>query len=130
MRRLFWIAISGFLLCGAARNLSIHNVPPKDAERLLAEGGVLILDVRTPKEFQGGHLPNAKLMPVQEISRRLSELPTDKTQPILVYCGTGIRSSKAAHILYRNGYKDIYNMAGGLHAWIASQKPIQIPPPQ
>ena len=87
----------------------------------------MLLDVRTPKEFQEGHLPNATLIPTTELSKRLNELPADKTQPILVYCGTGIRSSKAAHMLYRSGYKDVYNLSGGMHAWIAAQKPITVP---
>src|SRR5258708_13105459 len=126
MRKQFWLALAAVGLCGAGRNLSIQNVRPADAERLVAEGGVLILDVRTAKEFQGGHLPNATVLPVQEISKRIRELPADKTQPILVYCGTGIRSSQAAHLLYRNGFKDIYNLSGGLRAWVADQKPLQV----
>jgi rhodanese-related sulfurtransferase len=101
---------------------------PADAERLLAEGGVLLLDVRTPREYQNGHIPSAKLFPITELSKRRAELPSDKTQPILVYCGTGIRSSKAAHLLYERGYKDVYNLSGGLRAWAAAQKPIQVPP--
>jgi len=129
MRRYFWMILAAAALCGAARNLSIHNIPPSDAERLVAEGGVLILDVRTPKEYEGGHLPGAKLFPILEMSKRISGLPADKTQPILVYCGTGVRSAKAAHALYRNGYRDIYNLIGGLRAWVAAQKPIQVPVP-
>jgi len=92
----------------------------------LAEGCVLLLDVRTAKEFQDGHIPSATLLPIAELPKRLKELPSDKTQPILVYCGTGIRSSKAAHLLYQHGYKDVYNLSGGLHAWIAAQKPIKV----
>src|SRR5882672_5290567 len=114
MRRFFWIGFAALALCGASRIPVIHNVGPQDAERLLAEGGVLVLDVRTQKEFQEGRIANATLLPIAELSKRLKELPSDKTQPILVYCNTGIRSSKAAHMLYRNGYKDVYNLSGGL----------------
>ena len=96
MRRRWWIGIAAFLVCGASRVPAIHNVNPADAEKLLAEGGVLLVDVRTPKEFEEGHIPNAKLFPLTELSQRLNELPSDKTQPILVYGGPGNRSSKAA----------------------------------
>ena len=128
MRRRWGIGLAAFLVCGASRVPAIHNVNPADAEKLLAEGGVLLVDVRTPKEFEEGHIPNAKLFPLTELSQRLNELPSDKTQPILVYGGPGNRSSKAARMLYRNGYKDVYNLSGGMHAWIAAQKPIKVPP--
>src|ERR1017187_1032418 len=108
MRRLFAMSWAAILLCGASRSLSIHNVSPTDADKLLAEGGVLLLDVRTQKEFQDGHIPSAHLIPLTDLPRRMTEI-TDKTQPILVYCGTGTRSAKAARLLYREGYKDVYN---------------------
>jgi rhodanese-related sulfurtransferase len=124
MRRWFWIPLAAITLCGA-RSVAIHNVSPADADKLLAEGGVLLLDVRTEKEFQEGHIPSAKLMPITTLSKSMTEI-TDKTQPILVYCGTGTRSAKAARLLYREGFKDVYNLSGGLRAWTAAQKPIQI----
>jgi rhodanese-related sulfurtransferase len=129
MRRLFWIGMAAVALCGASHVPAIHNLNPRDADKLLAEGGVLLLDVRTPKEFNEGHIPNARLFPIADLSRHLNDLPADKTQPVLVYCSSGVRSAKAAHTLYRNGFKDVYNLAGGLRAWIAAQKPIQVPVP-
>ncbi|SRR5258706_15755586 len=126
MRRFLWIGMAAFTLCGAARNSPIHNVHPGDADRLLSEGGVLLLDVRTPQEFREGHIPSATLIPITEFNQRLKELPADKTQPVLVYCTVGARSSKAAKILAHSGYKDIYNLTGGIRAWIADQKPIQV----
>jgi rhodanese-related sulfurtransferase len=129
MRRVLAISLAAFTLCGASRGVAIHRLSPSDAEKLLAEGGVLLLDVRTPKEFQDGHIPSAKSFPMTELPKRLKELPKDKTQPVLVYCGTGIRSAKAARILYGEGYRDVYDLSGGLRAWIAAQKPIQITPP-
>ena len=124
MRRIFIWSFAAFLLCGA-RSTAIHSVSPADAEKLLAEGGVLLLDVRTDTEFQGGRIPGAQSMPLNELSKRMTQI-TDKTQTILVYCDTGTRSAKAARMLYREGYKDVYNLSGGLRAWTAAQKPIQV----
>jgi len=129
MRRFFVIVLATAALCDASRGVAIHRLSPADADKLLAEGGVLLLDVRTPKEFQDGHIPSAKSFPMMGFSERLKELPKDKTQPVLVYCGTGIRSAKAARVLYGEGYRDVYDLSGGLRAWIAAQKPIQIAPP-
>ncbi len=127
MRRYLCIGLAALALCGARRTSAIHNVRPADAEKLLAEGGVLLLDVRTAQEYRDGHIPSARLVPITEFSKRLNELPADKTQPILVYCTVGVRSSKAAKILARNGYKDIYNLSGGIRAWAEKQKPIEKP---
>src|SRR5882724_2260965 len=117
MRRLLAMNVAFIVLCGASRGVAIHRLSPADAEKLLAEGGVLLLDVRTPKEFQDGHIPSAKSFPMMGFSERLKELPKDKTQPVLVYCSNGVRSAKAARILYGEGYRDVYDLSGGLHAW-------------
>ena len=126
MKRVLGIGLAAMILCGASRGVAIHHLSPADADKLLAEGGVLLLDVRTEKEFQGGHIPSAQRVPIAEIPDQISGLAKDKTQPILVYCGTGTRSAKAARMLYREGYKDVYHLSGGLRAWTAAQKPIQI----
>ena len=85
-----------------------------EAKRLVAEGARL-LDVRTPGEFAGGHIPGAILIPVQEIERRVNELePKDK--PIVVYCASGGRSASAAHFLTLSGYKEVFDL-GGIGNW-------------
>ena len=129
MRRLLAVILAAFALCGASRGVAIHRLSPADAEKLLAEGDVLLLDVRTPKEFQDSHIPSATSFPMTELPHRLHDLPKDKTQPVLVYCGTGVRSAQAARVLYREGYRDVYDLTGGLRAWIAAQKPIQVATP-
>ena len=116
-------------VCCAGRGVAIHRLNPQDAERLLAEGGVVLLDVRTPKEYQNGHIPNAQLIPLRELEDRLKELPKDRTLPVLVYCSNGDRSAKAARLLYDTGRKDVYTLIGGLRAWVAAQKPLQVASP-
>jgi phage shock protein E len=72
----------------------------------------VVLDVRTSGEFRGGAYPGALNIPVQELAYRLGELPRDR--PIVVYCGSGMRSASAVRLLQAQGFADVVN-GGGLH---------------
>jgi rhodanese-related sulfurtransferase len=75
-----------------------------------------LVDVRTPAEYDAGHIKGAKLIPVDEIANRAaSELP-DKSASILLYCRTGIRAGNAAQTLAGMGYTKVYNF-GGIVSW-------------
>lgn len=74
----------------------------------------LVVDVRQPEEFRTGHIVGAKLIPMGELSRRVSELPKDKE--IAVICATGSRSRSATKMLLRAGYNAI-NVKGGMMSW-------------
>ena len=74
-----------------------------------------IVDVRQPKEYEQGHIPGARLVPLPELGNRLNELDPGKST--LVYCAVGGRSRAAAQILAGKGYKAVYNLSGGFKAW-------------
>ena len=93
-----------------------RSVGPAEAGRLLAEGRVHVLDVRTPEEYAlRGHLPQAVLLPLDRIASAPAVLPRDG-RPVLVHCEHGIRSVQAAHWLSRAGLP-VLNLAGGLAHW-------------
>ena len=76
-----------------------------------------LIDVREEPEYLSGHAANAELLPVGEITEETaSALIPDYSTPVLVYCRTGRRSARAARILERLGYEQIYDM-GGLVGW-------------
>lgn len=75
---------------------------------------LFILDVRQPDEFRAGHIAGAKLIPLNELGRRIKELPTDKE--ILCVCASGSRSGAATRQLVSAGYKAI-NLRGGMTGW-------------
>jgi len=81
-----------------------------------------ILDVRTKEEFAGGHLDSAVLIPVDDLEARFGEL--EKNKPVIVYCRTGRRSAKAAAILVSKGFSQVYDMTGGIEAWISKGYPV------
>ena len=78
------------------------------ARQLVAEGAVL-LDVRTPQEFQQGHPEAARNIPVQELPRRLSEVGPPGTR-VVVYCAAGARSAQAVQLLRAGGYADVFDL--------------------
>lgn len=74
-----------------------------------------LLDVRQPEEYETGHIPGAKLIPLTDLGNRINELPAER--PTIVYCAIGGRSRVAAQILAGKGFKEIYNLSGGIKAW-------------
>lgn len=76
------------------------------------QAGALVLDVRTPDEFQDGAYPGAVNVPVNTLVHRLGDLGA-KDKSVVVYCASGGRSAVAANILKSNGWNDVVN-AGGL----------------
>ena len=81
-------------------------VDPKQAMNIIQneENNMTILDVRTPDEYKMGFINNSKLIPLQELSKRLDELQKFKNKKILVYCASGSRSVAASRILEKNGF--------------------------
>jgi rhodanese-related sulfurtransferase len=93
-------------------------------EMIQKEKDVIILDVRTPQEYQEGHISNAINIPVQILGQQLDKLKNFKDKKILVYCRSGHRSAIASQILDRAGFKNVHNLKGGLFEWKASGLPL------
>ncbi|MGH9589506.1 MAG: rhodanese-like domain-containing protein [Terracidiphilus sp.] len=85
------------------------QIPVKDAHECLRKGA-LIVDVRTPAEFNTRHLPEAINLPVDQIESTLPPHVTDKNQPILLHCHAGRRSAAAMKKLNAIGYINVYNL--------------------
>jgi len=89
---------------------------------------IAVLDVRTEAEFGNGHVPGAKLVPVDELEDRLGELPPRDAR-ILVVCAAGGRSLQACNILAEHGWTNLLNLAGGMHAWPGPRDKSEPEPP-
>jgi rhodanese-related sulfurtransferase/rubrerythrin len=79
----------------------------------------ILLDVRQEFEYQEGHLPGAKWIPLPDLGERYSEL--DPALPVLVYCRSGARSLSAANLLAGKGFEHVMSMDGGINAWNGAQ---------
>ncbi len=90
--------------------------------------GTILLDVRTPEEFNGtaeenfGRLKGAINIPIQDLESRLGELAKYKKKEIIVYCSHSHRSPRASYLLTQNGFKQVTNMQGGMSIWNDSVK--------
>ena len=115
---LFLIVLPAYGEAAVARNLN-----PQEAYKMVAQRGDLyLLDVRTPGEYQQARLEGARLIPIDQFTKRLAEVP--KNRPILVYCAVGSRSAQVVNYLARQGYPEIYNLYGGIYSWSQNGLPI------
>lgn len=74
-----------------------------------------LIDVREPKEFDGGHILGARNIPLSQMRNRTAEIRKDK--PVYLYCQSGARSTRAAMLLNKKGYKDLNHLQGGFKKW-------------
>ncbi|MBD3242348.1 MAG: hypothetical protein GF331_17280 [Chitinivibrionales bacterium] len=101
----------------AEGDASFKELTAKQAKAFVGSRKPLVLDVRTPKEYYAGHIPGAALIPLSQLQDRFNEIDEYKDRPVLLYCRSGNRSTVAAQILVRNGFKDLYHLRPGLKGW-------------
>jgi rhodanese-related sulfurtransferase len=114
---ILFLLVAGLSACGTEEDSSsgLHiNVNFEEAKALI-DGGMTVLDVRTPEEYAEGHIKEAKLLPLQELEARLDEL--DKDTPYVLICRSGNRSGQAQEILKAAGFVKTYNTLGGMNEW-------------
>ncbi len=97
--------------------MPVQNLTNADLKQLMAaEPALLLLDVRTPPEYdQLGHIPGAKLMPVQVLADEMSAL--SPTQTTVVICEHGVRSHDASQYLVYKGFSNVYQLTAGMADW-------------
>ncbi|MGH7574848.1 MAG: rhodanese-like domain-containing protein, partial [Longimicrobiales bacterium] len=102
---------------------SIAEITPRRLYERLQAGDVTVVDVRSPSEWESGHLPGVPNVPLSELIDRLDRLPRDR--PVIVHCQSGSRSAIAASILRSNRFDDVTDMRGGFGAWRHQKLPIE-----
>lgn len=102
------------------------DLSPEDFSKELKKKEIVLIDVRRPEEYAEGHIQNAKLLPVQELSeKKIDELGVKKDDEILLYCRSGGRSGHALHTLQAAGYKHVRHLDGGILAWQEKNMPLE-----
>ena len=88
-----------------------------DKLKELQSDGVTVVDIRTPSEYEGGHIPGVLHMDylASDFSDKMVTL--DKSKPLVIYCASGGRSAKASKMLSEQGFNVVYNYSGGFNDW-------------
>jgi len=99
-------------------------VSPQQAVMLLNRQDALIVDVRDQAEFEAGHLPQAKHIPLKDVAERSAELKKFIKRPLIVVCQTGNRSKSALEAFRKSGFENVFNLDGGYAAWQQAGQPV------
>ncbi len=102
----------------------VQDVDPKEVHRQI--NNVICIDVRQPEEFRGelGHIPGSKLIVLDTLDSKLDQIP--KNQTVVLICRSGSRSARAAAFLMNEGWKQVFNMKGGMLLWNELHLPTEI----
>lgn len=122
------IAVILFLLVGGPlrqRLLGIQHVTNAEAIRLLNQEQGVIVDVREPDEFRGGHIPKALNVPLSGLRTGLAQIESYKSRPLIVCCRTSQRSARAAVMLRQQNFPNVQVLAGGMAGWQGENLPVQ-----
>ena len=103
----------------------VKQVGIAEALQLINHKNALVLDVREESEFKTGHILNARLIPLGKLKDRTGELERYREQPIVVVCRSGQRTNAACMLLGKQGFKQVYNLAGGILAWQKANLPLE-----
>lgn len=104
------------------QELYLSYTPAQAMDLIKQKKDLLIIDVRSPQELQEGRIANSTLIPFMDIMRGNFTIPQGR--PLLLICAVGGRSYAAMQILSHKGYKEIYNLQGGISAWKQANLPL------
>jgi rhodanese-related sulfurtransferase len=100
----------------------INSLTPQQAVELISRGELDLVDVREPREWSSGHLPGARLVPLDRLrASPQAALPRDG---IIFVCAAGVRSQTAAKVAEGLGRSNLYNLSGGTRGWVNAGLPL------
>ncbi len=122
-----WLVVVFFSLFStlSMAQTGIQNLSAQEAGQLARTSkDLVVLDVRTPAEFQSGHIKNALNVDYKapDFEQQLAKL--DKTKPYLVHCAVGGRSTKTLPLLQKLGFKNVRHLDGGIQSWQQAGLPL------
>lgn len=102
----------------------VREVGTLEATRLINHQNAVVLDVREDSEFYAGHIPHSVHVPLGQLAKH-AELEKYKNRPVIAICRSGMRSGRACGVLRKNGFEQVYNLAGGITAWERANMPME-----
>ena len=115
--RLLLVALLVAMLagCGQSPAGAGVDISVDEALRLWQNKEAIIIDVRTPGEYRDGHIPGVVNIPLDELEKRIGEIPKDKK--VVLICRTGNRSAQGTKLLRSKGFSNVYNSTSGMTSW-------------
>jgi rhodanese-related sulfurtransferase len=125
MKKVFALISSLLLLVGCSTSTAgATNMDVLEFSKKITESGVVILDVRTPGEFAEGYIEGARMIDFQGGSFETEIASLDKDVTYAVYCRSGNRSGQAVKIMQDAGFRNLYNLEGGVIDWANQGMPL------
>jgi len=119
---LLFMSLLAFIFNGCSQSKSAEILNKKEFAKGIAQKNVRVIDVRTPEEYQAGHIDNAENIDYYDQENfKKAFMEFDKDDPIYIYCRSGGRSQKAGEILKQLGFTNLYDLEGGYLNWIKQQ---------
>lgn len=100
------------------------TLSPQEVINLINNESAVIVDLRDSKDFQAGHIVDAKNIPASKVEARLAELEPHRGKPIILVCKMGQQSTAAGKQLAAKGFEKVFRMSGGMMEWGSSQLPL------
>jgi rhodanese-related sulfurtransferase len=97
-------------------------IDPQRLHDMKLHGDVVLVDVRTDQEVSRGVIPGARHIPLHLLPARFEEI--DRSRAVVFYCQSGTRSAQASGFLCGKGWQEVYNLAGGMNAWVGKGMPV------
>ena len=121
LENIHWVGLAlvsgGMLIWPTFRRGAAGGVSPLAATLMMNKQDALVVDVRDAEAFAGGHILNARNIPLKDLATRAAELQKYKNKPIIVVCDRGVRGSDGAATLKKAGFEQAIPLEGGLTAW-------------
>lgn len=122
------VVVSGAMLIWpliARRFSGAQEVDVVEAVQLINRRDALVLDVREQHEYEAGHIPNCRHIPLGALGNRIREMEKFKGKPVLVVCRSGNRSAGACGLLRKQGFGEVLALKGGILAWEEAKLPVE-----
>jgi rhodanese-related sulfurtransferase len=118
----------GLISCNSQekKETSFVNVNVEEFQKLISTKGAQLIDVRTFRVYEKGHIKNALLIDYMSSDFKTKAFKgIDKSKPVLLYCTSGVFSARSAKMYKEAGFKKVYNLVGGFRAWKAKNLEIE-----
>ncbi len=105
-----------------------YDLKPAQFQQAIQSGNVQFVDVRTPSEYEQARIKGAELIDWKSPDFKEKIQHLDKNKPVYIYCRTGMRAARAQRYMRKHGFKEVYNLVGGIKGWYRAGLPVETKP--